>query len=1350
MKKQLLPFAITILILLSCSPKEESLPTTDSQTSITVSHDLSNMRVTAFAEDQFGHIWIGTTHGLNKYNGEEYQQYYAGRELSSLPDNHITNLFLDSRKRLWVVTLNNSLCYYSDQDNFRRIPVGHYSMSHSSLLETEDGQILLNDERSIYAYQEDSAKMVRVIPIEAHRNAGCFPNGKGQLILVVADKLLFYRTSDFQFVNAIQLDDEIRYAILEDNTRLWLSSKGKLSIYDINSSSMISVPNILSEFFDKRKLTLTSLCQHGKDKLFINTNEAGLFVFDTKAETIVPADQATLPLKIGKYEVHALFADSNNNLWIGTDGDGIRVISSRKEAFSTLPISTYFNNMSITGLNYDPKGRLWISAFKDDLYCYDTLTCEIKYVKDLSSLGEGNCRNIFTDHEGNLWLTMANCILKYHYNGQSLTFARRYDLSRPNYVCEDSNHTIWTSAMGCQLLYLPEGSSEFQALNEFENSEKFIPRLLPLRNGHVLVTGIDHGIFDIGIAGNKMLKAIATIDQIKATLSVDQFVPEVMLEDNNGHIWIGTSSHGVLLIDFQNHTLKNVQDISSQEISSMELDNQGNIWIGTQYGLNKFDSDGRHLATYLREDGTSSNAFADNVSCKLPDGTLIFGTTQGITALNAIHKTVETSVPLVFGNIKVNNIFVLPGKGRCIEKMLALKPNIKLRHNQNHFTISYGVPDYGLKGNVRYFYMLDGRDDQWTDAEANNKAYFTNISPGDYTLRVKVTDKYGQQTYSENSIPISIARAPWATWWAFLVYALSLGILAYYISRNRLRAIAEKRRIRKLLKEKQQEQRTNEINKSYFANVAHQLRTPLTMISGPVETLCSSKDIPPHDKKLLGIVGHNVGRMLRLVNQLMDFNKLETDALSLKVKLVDINSIVRHAIEIYQINADEKGIRMVLNSEEDNFYMYADTDKVENILENLLSNAIKYTPRCGNIIITLRKIPTALICQHLRPAGKADAAEYAEISVTDSGEPIPEDQLEKIFLRYYQLGNKVKGKYNWGTGIGLYYARKLAELHHGYLIAQNDQNTNQTVFSFALPTGKDDYSDYEKDQHIDQEQAKARPDLYEPVQKAYDDDDFDNPTKPLILIVDDDTDITYYLRTLLSPHYRVQCRYDAESAGKSLDVEMPDLVLSDVMMEGMTGFEFCRSLKDNALYCHIPVILLTAKDSLHDQITGLDSGADAYITKPFHAEYLLSMIRTILKNRNRVKSVLSDVTRTETLGAKDLSPQDKAFMDELFSLMEKELDNQEFNITQCVERMHVSHTKFINKVKALTGTTPAEYFKNYKLNRAAALLKEGKYNISEVTYMTGFSSLAHFSKVFKRKFGMNPSQFMNPRRENDS
>lgn len=200
----------------------------------------------------------------------------------------------------------------------------------------------------------------------------------------------------------------------------------------------------------------------------------------------------------------------------------------------------------------------------------------------------------------------------------------------------------------------------------------------------------------------------------------------------------------------------------------------------------------------------------------------------------------------------------------------------------------------------------------------------------------------------------------------------------------------------------------------------------------------------------------------------------------------------------------------------------------------------------------------------------------------------------------------------------------------------------------------------------------------------------------------------------------------------------------------MTGFEFCRSLKDNALYCHIPVILLTAKDSLHDQITGLDSGADAYITKPFHAEYLLSMIRTILKNRNRVKSVLSDVTRTETLGAKDLSPQDKAFMDELFSLMEKELDNQEFNITQCVERMHVSHTKFINKVKALTGTTPAEYFKNYKLNRAAALLKEGKYNISEVTYMTGFSSLAHFSKVFKRKFGMNPSQFMNPRRENDS
>ena len=330
------------------------------------------------------------------------------------------------------------------------------------------------------------------------------------------------------------------------------------------------------------------------------------------------------------------------------------------------------------------------------------------------------------------------------------------------------------------------------------------------------------------------------------------------------------------------------------------------------------------------------------------------------------------------------------------------------------------------------------------------------------------------------------------------------------------------------------------------------------------------------------------------------------------------------------------------------------------------------------------------------------------------------------------------GRYNWGSGVGLYYARKLAQLHHGTLSCANAEDGSGVCFTLSFPSGQEHYKPEETD-HGPAPQTISNDRMVTGTVPVPDGEPAG--VRPFVLVVDDDSDITFYLRTLLSPSYQVSCCYDVESAEKQLSRRVPDIILSDIMMNGQTGYDFCNFLKGDLQYCHIPVILLTAKDSIRDQIDGMKAGADAYVTKPFNAEYLLSLVDNLLKGRERLRKALTDNAGLEIPSDNTLSPQDKSFLNDLYALMEAELSNSEFNIGDIVDKLHISHSKFLYKVKGLTGTTPSELFKNYKLNKAAAMLREGKYNVSEVSDLTGFSSLAHFSKVFKKKFGVSPSEY---------
>ncbi len=531
----------------------------------------------------------------------------------------------------------------------------------------------------------------------------------------------------------------------------------------------------------------------------------------------------------------------------------------------------------------------------------------------------------------------------------------------------------------------------------------------------------------------------------------------------------------------------------------------------------------------------------------------------------------------------------------------------------------------------------------------------------------------------------------------------------------------------------------NAMIRSFFSNVSHEFRTPLTMISGPVAQLCEDPGLSEQNRQLLLIVQRSTDRMLELVNQQLDFSKLENDTLRLRVRRTDIIRVLQRRIDIFRVNAATKGISLQTCGLEETCVMWLDEDKQDKIFGNLMSNALKFTPGNGRIVVRFDMIGHDEAARLFPGDAAVRWMRYVKVSVANTGADIPEDQREKIFERYYRINNRTEGSYNYGTGIGLYYTRSLVELHHGRIKASSPEELSGALFTFILPLDDEAYPEQERSS---ESPAEIPPPLAVEASEAVSAPErTDGQELKSVLVLDDDADVVNYLCTLLSPYYRVLSCFDAEEALRKVDDEAPDLVLSDVVLPGMDGYAFCRRIKDDAQLCHIPVVLLTAKTQVEDQVEGLDTGADAYVTKPFEPSYLLALVKSQLRKSERVRWLLGQSTQTTKIEEDLLAPQDKAFMTELYRLMETELSNPEFDIAWATEALRISRTKFFYKLKGLTGESPNVFFKTYKLNRAAELILEGRYTISEIADMPGFSTLSHFSKSFKKQFGLAPSEY---------
>ena len=1340
-------YLFLLCLIAACRPSSTKTAPDSGIESPVITNDLSNQKVTAFAEDAQGHIWMGTFRGLNKYNVHEYHQYYCTDDSMDLPDNQINDLFRDSKGRLWVVTVNGT-SLYTDKDNFRRIPINITNKNGLQILENKEGRIFLNMMHHLAVYNPETEEFdIPITNFDHHHtyNLFCFIDQSNKLWAVNPIAMRCYNSSTLAQEDSIPLNNTPAYFFMRDNGELWLAGNHQLTLFDTHTRKFIETPKAIREHRLLAHANINYIHPYGSNSLLLNTAKQGMFLYNHQEGRVIHQDENGFPFEAPRFNISKMFTDSQKNLWIGSIDQGYTVCYNYKERFNTNNyLKSCLKDKSVKSVAVDKERNLWIATLSDGMYMYNMDSKEVKQI-DMRQLfkqdysEKTDVTRIFVDNDNNIWLgaLLASKVLKCRYLNGTLQAESTYDVFMPMSFAQDSRGTLWVGTLSHRFYAMRQDEKTFTPVQTFPQMGTFIPGILPLSNGKIWVASFMNPIKQVNPDTWRNEDNPFGEEEWKACIRRSVFIPTALVKDSREDIWIGTVSNGLLHYSPATGKLRTVEGTPCLDISSIEEDAQGNIWVGTQYGLGKYDRTVEKFTNYYAADGIGGNQFYDRCSCRLPNGTLVFGGTHGLTFFNPIDVSSKRSIPLLFEDLKIHNRTAHPQDGKNIDKHLSYRPDIRLNHNENGFSISFAALDYCEHERVHYYYCMEGFDKYWIDARNNREAYYANLPAGTYTFKVKITNNDKSIVETENSIRVIVKPAPWMTWWAWCIYLLMAATIIGFFIRFGLRIKQEKEAARRAQLEKEQEQRVNKMNMSFFANISHEFRTPLTMISGPVTQLCENPKIEDENKQLLYIVQRSVRRMLRLVNQLMDFNKLENDTLKLQVRRTDIISQLQHFVDIFRINANEKGITLNTYGLEDSFLMWLDVDKLDKIVGNLLSNALKFTPNGGKVELCFDVVTREEAGRIFSLTEKDVDTQYVKISVADSGNGIPQEQLEKVFERYYQLNNQTGGTYNWGTGIGLYYARSLALLHHGHLKAGNRSEGGGAVFTLLLPVNDLAYSPEERTPS-EEEQSMAFP---LQTQEQFRLEDTEDGKKQTLLVVDDDTEVAHYLKALLSPFYKIVCRFDADSAFKAMSEEAPDLVLSDVVMPGRTGYDLCRQIKEDLQLCHIPVILVTAKATVENQVEGLDTGADAYVTKPFEPNYLLALIKSQLKNREKVRNLLSRYTQTDKIEENVLSPQDNSFMTELYHLMENELSNPELDVARMTELLKISRTKFYYKVKGLTGENPSVFFKTYKLNRAAELIKEGRYTVSEIADMTGFSTLPHFSTSFKRQFGIAPSEY---------
>lgn len=1064
----------------------------------------------------------------------------------------------------------------------------------------------------------------------------------------------------------------------------------------------------------------------------------GLICFDPQNEHFKiyksdPDNQTSL----SNNTVWSLFKDRSGIIWVGTGWGGLNKWDSKKQKFKRYSYDSNSTNKEpfsvVSSLIEDQEGIIWFTAeeAENGLYSFNRISNEFQNYKYNTKNKDNSIYHMYKDEADIIWLaTLRKGLCKFdplngsfHFYSNDPKNSESISHNFVQFILPGENDILWIGTWG--------GLNRFdKKTGKFKNYTHDPNNSQSLSHNQVLCIYSDRtGNLWIGTNGGGLNQFNRTDESFKSfDVQEDAYNSTITIyEDEKGNFWVGTYFTGLYLFDRDKgipvYNISKKDGLANNEVNSILEDNSGKLWIGTSNGLSRFDPETRSIKNYFTSDVFEENRYIINSACKISTGEMLFATDVGFIMFNPDSIKDDPVRPqIVISNI---SLFNRPKEELTFDGFISELDEVELLYDENDLRFDYVGLHFGEPEKNQYKYMLENFDDDWVEAGTQRNATYTNLDAGDYVFRVTACNRDGIWNEEGASLRVIIPPPFWAMWWAYLIYAIILLSIIYYSWKMQLKRISIKHdyEMSKLEAEKLQE--VDEMKSRFFANISHEFRTPLTLIFGPAKDIIEETS-ESKTKQNAGLIKRNASRLYGLVNQLLDLSKLEAGKMKLEVSEQNIMPLLKGLVLSFTSLAERKKITLKFNTIEENLNVYIDKDKVEKIITNLLSNAFKFTPEGGNIEFTVEKM-----------------IKEAEIKISDNGIGIPRERIDKIFDRFYQVDGS-HTREGEGTGIGLALTKELVELHKGKIKVESKEGEGTTL-TVLLPLGKEHLKPEELvEKEISEETGVTLEDtelipVNDNRKERTDIDLLIDTDKPLLLIVEDNSDVRHYIISHLEDDYRIQEAIDGEDGLTQALNHIPDLIISDVMMPKMDGFELCDKLKTDEKTSHIPIIMLTAKATSEDKIEGYVTGADDYIMKPFEAAELKVRIKNLIEIRRKLHKKFSS---DDFSIPKEFSSIDERFLNKVMKVINEHVSEENFSIELLSKESAMSKEQIYKKLKALTGKSPSLFLRSIRLVRAKKMIKENKMTISEISYLVGFSSPAYFTKCFKEEFGKSPSDLL--------
>ena len=1319
-------------------------------------NQLSSNLATQVFQDKSGFIWIATRNGLNNYDG--YHINVIKKDMSNflgLNSNYINSIAQDEKEHILLGT-NNSLLEFTGSE-FLKIPMLDskgkelatyvkqvYPLKNKDVAVATSGYGIMlkkQDEQKCHAMKGEVEKLKYIHKL--------LEDKRGRLWIITEDGKLYRKetngrvTSHFAGTEGVGAQDIQQDAL----GNIYLASKNQ-GVHLLRAGS-----NVFTRISSIGNLPIDNIYISRNNKLYIGCDGLGIYVYDPQTGFLQDNPLFSRLVNLAKSKVTSIIEDNQGNIWVSMLQKGVFMQSNIQNDFNYMGFRLGNRNVigenCVTSLSINQGNQVWVGTDKDGLYLFNIATNSVEG----HFLNQSTVLTLCKDQQGRTWVGTYTDGLGYmdaagSFHPVDLGISKSVGILD---IKQDPQGNICIATMGKGLFCLQKDGSRrnYKAKYGADNNLKvnslpndYLIKLSFSNDGNHLYVATSVGLACLDRKRNSWVSTFKGINCLnKNSFSHCVFV------DSKDHVWYGTED-GAFCFDFRKgikpklYTTAN--GLTDNSVASITEDYQGNIWLGTIKGLNKLALKSGTITKFYAESGLQSNEFSDASVCTTQDRkTILIGGSGGLNWFQADQvRQHPWQAKVVISGFILNNKMVTPGMKSgsytITDNWSTFSRDFQLSHEDNTFTLQLSTLTYNDVEQISYVYSING--DAWRTVPAGqNELAFSHMAPGRYKYRIKAICNGYETPVKEFTI---IVHPAWyASIWAKLFYLLLLIAAIMLYLRHRKRQMEDQL----ILQQHIHAEEMGEAKIKFFMNISHEIRTPLTLIITPLLSLIK-EDKEPHRQGIYEIIRKNSERILHLINQMMDLRKIDKGQMVMRMCKTDMVSFINEEYDLFKQQAIAKSIDFEYQHDCEELPVWIDRNNFDKVIINTLSNAFKFTPTAGHILLSL-----------------THTGHHAYISIKDSGIGIPKDKLETIFQRFYQTPADPNER-NVGTGIGLDLTRSLVELHYGTISARNNEGEKGSKFEHGsefiirIPLGKDHLK---PEEIIEEEEMKKEQnnELAEAEQEEQLAESNDQPAETLnnsdttpasakgakaeIVIVEDEEDIQEYLKAQLSSDFKIRTYPNGKVALNEILKNKPDLVISDIMMPEMDGTTLCAKLKSNINTNDVPIILLTAKSREEDQLEGLQTGADAYILKPFNMDILHRNIINLLTVRRTLRNKFTgNESQNHQVEQIEMQTPDNSLMQRVMEVINENINDSDLSVDMIAQKVGISRVHLHRKMKELTNQTPHSFIRNIRLQQAAKLLKDGKQSITEVMYACGFSNSASFSTMFKNLYGCSPREYM--------